>query len=180
MKLSDQKMLPKRVLRMQNMEDVLQSEDSELEWMHDLVDHQERQLTISTATTLLGRHEKILGLTTDSAVTLEDRRSRIIAKRLGQGTVTAKLIQHVAASFTNGEVEIIEHPATYSFDVRFISVLGTPSNMANLTAALNEIVPAHLTYQYLYRYLLIREIHSVKTLAEMDALTLDKFAGGDN
>jgi len=179
MKLNDQKMLPKQVLRMENMKDVLQSEDSEMERIHDLVDHQERQLTISTATTLLGRHERILGLTTDSGSTLEDRRSRIIAKLLGQGTVTARLIQHVAASFTNGEVEVIEHPSESSFDVQFIGVLGTPPNMPNLTSALDEIKPAYLTYRYLYRYLLVEDVEQM-TLEELEAKTIDQFAfGGD-
>lgn len=178
MKINDQKMLPKRVLMMENMADLLQSENIVLDQLHDLITEQERQLTISTATTLLSRHEKILGLPTDSDATVEDRRSRIIAKLLGQGTVNRKLLQRVASSFTNGAVEIIEHPSDFSFDLKFVSAIGTPPNMDNLSAALDEIKPAHLVYRYLYRYLLIREIHQVMTLNDMQQQTLDKFAFG--
>lgn len=176
MKLNDPAMLPASVRNMENLSDLLQAEEAVLEEVRADIANQELQLTINTATTGLARHEAVMGLPVNSEDTLEDRRSRIIAKLLGQGTVTPALLRHVAASFTNGDVEIIEHPEEYSFDVRFISVLGTPPNMANLTAALNEIKPAHLVYRYLYRYLLIWEIHAVMTLSELEAQALDKFA----
>ena len=178
MKLNDFKMLPPFLLRMDNMRDLLQAEESVMQELRDNVSSQEQQLVISTSTWGLERHEKILGLPTDSESSMEDRRSRIIAKLAGQGTVTKALIQHVASSFTNGEVEVIEHPEQYSFDVRFIRVLGTPPNMADLSAALDEIKPAHLVYQYLYRYLLIREIHMVMSISELQTQTLDNFAFG--
>lgn len=83
----------------------------------------------------------------------EFRRTRIISKLRGQGTPTAELIRAVAASFVNGEVEVVEHSGEYYFAVKFVSVLGVPPNIADLTAAINEIKPAHLrfVYEYLYR-----------------------------
>ena len=39
-------------------------------------------------------------------------------------------------------------------------------------------MPAHLILEYLYRYLLIKEVHEVMTLTEMDATVMNKFAGG--
>lgn len=178
MKLNDSKMLPRFLLKMENMRDLLQAEESVMQELHDNVSSQEQQLVISNATWGLGRHEKILGLPTDSESAVADRRSRIIAKLAGQGTVTKKLIQHVASSFTNGEVEVIEHPERYSFDVKFISTLGTPPNMADLSAALEEIKPAHLTYGYIVLYRTWGELEE-KTWGELESRTWDEILGGE-
>ena len=60
----------------------------------------------------------------------------------------------------------------------FISGTGIPENLDTLQAVIESLVPAHIIIIYEFNYLLIRDIHLVKTLAEMDALTLDKFGGG--
>lgn len=83
----------------------------------------------------------------------EFRRTRIVSKLRGQGTPTAELIRAVAASFVNGEVEVVEHSGEYYFVVKFVSVLGVPPNIEDLTAAINEIKPAHMrfVYEYIFR-----------------------------
>ena len=43
---------------------------------------------------------------------------------------------------------------------------------------LDEVKPAHLAIVYTFRYLLIKDIHEVMTLSEVEATTLKKFAGG--
>jgi len=91
---------------------------------------------------------------------------------------TVAMIQSVAESFSNGDVEVTELSERYRVGIKFVGNIGTPPNMDDLTAALREIMPAHLGWDYRYMYLLIRDIHGVKTLAEMEGLTLDKFAGG--
>ena len=60
--------------------------------------------------------------------------------------------------------------------IKFCGSVGTPPNLDDLTAALNETIPAHLSYQYQYRYLLIREIHGVMTISEIMQTEIDKFA----
>ena len=66
--------------------------------------------------------------------------------------VYKRQIQNMAQSFSNGEVEVLEDPARYHFDIRFVGSRGIPPNMDDLTAALEEIKPAHLTYAYIYVY----------------------------
>lgn len=80
------------------------------------------------------------------------RRTRVISKLRGQGTPTVELIQAVAASFANGQVEVVEHQDTYCFTVKFVSVLGVPPNIDDLTASINEIKPAHLSFIYEYLF----------------------------
>lgn len=136
------------------------------------------QLVVGTATWGLELWERAYGLETDAEKPLEQRRERVMAKIRGTGTVTEAMLKNVAESYTNGEVEVIGRPREYAVDLRFISVLGTPPNIDDLSAALDEICPAHLAYRYLYRYLLIREIHKVMTLVDLERQTLDKFAFG--
>jgi len=137
------------------------------------------QLFVNTATWGLALWEALLGLETDIARSLEYRRSRVKSKLRGQGVTTAEMIANVAASFTGGEIIVIERPKDYAFDVKFTGFYGVPANIEDLSAAIEEIKPAHLVYQYLYSYLLIRDIHQVMTLRDLEGITLDKFAGGD-
>lgn len=135
-----------------------------------------RQLDVDRATWGLELWERAYGLAVDVAKPLEQRRERIIAKIRGTGSVTAAMLQNVAESYTNGEVEVIERPGEYGLELRFISVLGTPPNIEDLSAALVEICPAHLAFRYRYRYLLVREIHGAMMLSALETQTLDRFA----
>ena len=56
--------------------------------------------------------------------------------------------------------------------------MGIPDNLAILKKLIEDIVPAHIPVIYAFRYLLIREVHGVMTLAELDATPLNHFAGG--
>lgn len=94
--------------------------------------------------------EAAYGIQTDLSRDLEFRRTRVISKLRGQGTPTAELIQAVASSFANGQVEIVEHSDQYYFVLKFTSVLGVPPNIDDLTAAINDIKPAHLAFIYEY------------------------------
>lgn len=110
------------------------------------------QLDVNTATWGLGLWEEAYDITPDVSKSYEYRRTRIISKMRGAGTTTAALIKNVAASFTGGEVEVIETPPEYRFDVKFVGTLGIPPNMDDLTAAIEQVKPAHLAYAYIYIY----------------------------
>lgn len=110
------------------------------------------QCFVNTATTLLSRYEKIYGIQVDVSKSNEFRRERIRAKIRGTGTVTKQMIENVAKSYSNGEVEVIENTADYSFKVKFVGTKGIPDNMADLTLTINEIKPAHLSFFFEYTY----------------------------
>lgn len=136
------------------------------------------QLNVQTATWGLDLWEKALGLTTDASKPLDFRRSRIESKLRSQGVTTKIMIQNVAESFSNGIVEIIEHPERYSFDIKFVSTLGVPSNMDDLIAAIEEIKPAHLAYSFIYTFITWNQVeiynHTWDEWDEKD-LTWDEF-----
>lgn len=110
------------------------------------------QCFVNTATSLLSRYENIYGLQVDVSKSDEFRRERIKAKIRGVGTVTKQMIEAVARSYSNGEVEVIEDPANYSFKVKFVGTKGLPPNMADLTVTIEEIKPAHLAFEFEYTY----------------------------
>jgi len=110
------------------------------------------QLNVESATWGLALWEKALGLQTDVTKPYDYRRTRIMSKLRGSGTTTTAMIQNVAESFSNGEVTIIEYNNENRFEVKFTGTIGMPPNMDDLTAAIEEIKPAHLAYSYVYIY----------------------------
>lgn len=110
------------------------------------------QFDVITATWGLVLWEKAYGLKTDLSKPYDYRRTRILSKMRGQGSTTKAMIQNVAESFTYGQVDVLEYPSEYRFEVKFTGTLGIPPNMEDLTAAIEEIKPAHLAYSYVIVY----------------------------
>lgn len=136
------------------------------------------QLWPTTATWGLSTWEEALGLPTDVSRDMEFRRTRIVSKLRGSGPVTVEMIKNVAESFSNGEVEIIEHPAEYRFEVKFVGTIGIPPNMDDLTAALEEIKPAYLAYTYVIVYRTWGQV-AEKTWGALEPVTWGDIVEGD-
>jgi hypothetical protein len=128
-------------------------------------------VAISTAWGLT-RWESDLDLPDGTGQTLSERRSRIISKIRGAGASTKSLIETVAESYDNGDIEIIEDNANYQFTVKFISTYGVPSNLIDLQTQIEEIKPAHLAVLYEYLYTLYSDLED-NTHAELNAFTHD-------
>lgn len=111
-----------------------------------------RECFASTASVLLSRYERIYGIKVDVSQPDEYRREQIKAKLTGAGTTTKEMIQLVASSFSNGEVEVIEDNGNSRFVIKFVGTVGVPGNMGGLTIAIEEIKPAHLAFTYEYVY----------------------------
>ena len=110
------------------------------------------QLAVDTATWGLRYWEQTLGLAVEKEKDPEFRRSRIRSKLRGAGVTTVALIESVAESFSNGEVELTEFPPQFRLEIKFVGSVGIPPNMDDLTAALREIMPAHLQWDYVIVY----------------------------
>lgn len=125
------------------------------------------QMNVESATWGLTLWEKALGLETDVSKSNEFRRTRIMSKLRGAGTTTKKMIQNVAESFSNGQVEIVEYNEENRFEVKFVGTLGIPPNMDDFTAAIEEIKPAHLAYEFEFVY---------RTHAELSVFTHEQLS----
>lgn len=146
------KLLPdyyKNNFTMEELQKILSLEINNLDLgLNETID----QCFINTSTKLLSRHENVYGIEVDTNKTDEFRRERIRAKIRGVGTVTKEMIRDVAASYSNGEVEVFEDNSNYHFTIKFVGTLGLPGNMADLIITIEEIKPAHLAYTFEYVY----------------------------
>lgn len=120
-------------------------------------------------------YEGLLGLPTDPATSLADRRAAIQAAWNGGQPATLEAIQSACDAWEAGGIACSYEPGTLTLD--FIGTTGIPANLDTLKKTIEAMVPAHIIVEYAFSYLLIRDIHLVKTLTEMEALTLDQFAG---
>jgi hypothetical protein len=111
-----------------------------------------RQYFVGTATWGLAWWEREFALATDPSMSLEWRREIIRAKIRGTGTATRQMIISAAATFSGGDVNVIEYPDEGRFEVVFIGVKGIPANISGFIRMLEEIKPAHLSYTLRYTF----------------------------
>lgn len=135
-----------------------------------------QQMSLDTVDWNLETEERIAGIVPPAGATEEDRRSALKARWRSGGKITIQQIQAVADAWRNGEVEVTFPSGRIK--VQFVGSFGVPVDIDVLKSAIGLVIPAHLPVDYILKYLLIRDIHEVLTLSEMEALTLDKFAGG--
>jgi hypothetical protein len=88
----------------------------------------------------------------------DEKRSLLMLQLRSRGTVTKQLLKEMCMIYDGGEVDIIEDVANYKLTIRFTSVFGVPMKIQDLTIALRNILPAHLDFEYQYRYSTWNEI----------------------
>lgn len=122
--------------------------------LRDLFD----QCFIVTATWGLSLWEEMYGVPTNLALSYEQRREILMAKLRGQGTTTRGMIEDTAATFSGGEVKVIEDNPNHFFIIQFVGIKGIPRNMQAFVSMLEDIKPAHLAYRFEYRYTTWKEL----------------------
>lgn len=127
---------------------------------HALSDLEEllEQCFVDTATWALPLWEESVGIESEKEKDISYRRTRILSKLRGGGTITKAMLKNTIESFCNGEVDILEYPAEHRFEVKFLSTIGVPPNLSDVTQAIEEIKPAHLEYSYLILFVLHEEL----------------------
>lgn len=123
------------------------------------------------------RWEEYYGTQKKDGETLRDRRSAVVSKMRAGGVCTPDKLKTIAASFYGGEVEILERdPDDSTFTVKFVGQEGTPVFLEDVTTAFAAVAPAHLNFDYAFKYLLICEVETM-TIEVISGKTLDLFAG---
>lgn len=147
MAINDAFMLPKRVRTMEQMADLLDAEQAELTQTQRTVAALENQLTVSTSTYLLPRHERIYDIPINTAESLEVRRARVLAKLNTRGSTTVEAIKEMVRIVTGCEGDVEEHFSDYAFTV-IVHLLLTSGNpdLQELARQIDEIKPAHLVF----------------------------------
>ena len=139
----------------------MRSIEAEFELLKSDVALTENQFFVVLADKNISEHEKDVGLAPDTGADIETRRGRVMSKLRGTGTVTKSMMKNVAASFVNGDIEIIEYPSEYCFAVKFTSRTGIPYNISDIQSMIEEIKPAHLAVEYIFTYKLWQDIMGI-------------------
>lgn len=144
-------------------------DDTQREQMLDIT----QQLFPGSMTWALAIEERDAGLA--STGTLEERRTALIARWRAAGKCDVDLIQRVCDSWRNGEIEV--GFAAGVIVLTFVGAYGVPeaAELAALQDAVGRTIPCHLATEYLYRYLLVREVGAM-TVAELQGHTMHDFA----
>lgn len=131
------------------------------------------QLYPDSMTWLLETEERAANL--PSIGTLEERRTALIARWRGSGKCDVDLIQRVCDSWKNGEISV--GFAKGVVVLTFIGAYGipAPAELAALQEAVDRTIPCHLAVQFLWRWLLVREV-SAMTVDELQGHTMHDFA----
>ncbi|MBW5447439.1 DUF2313 domain-containing protein [Cohnella sp. CFH 77786] len=157
------------------MNSVMYAQGMELDMLRQALDETLAQYFVSTATWGLDVWERELGIAIDPAKPVEQRRSVVLSKIRGIGTVTVSLIKSVAEAYDGGTVDVAYKPGEYRFTIKFIDTLGVPPNLDDLKRAVEEIKPAHLSVNYEYKYLVINQVQAM-TINEIQSHKLTDFA----
>ena len=139
-------------------------------------DETAQQMFLDSMTWALAIEERIAGITPAAGAGVEERRSVLQAKwRSATGKCDVDLIQRVCDSWQNGEVDV--DFVDGEIVLRFVGAYGVPDAdaLAALQSAVQEVIPAHLAVKYLYRYLLVREVHGM-VIDTLQTHTIDEFA----
>ena len=153
--------MPNYYRKSQVMTELLSSIEKEVNRLNDEVTLTENQFFVLLSDKDIERHEQDVGIPLDMSADIDTRRSRVISKLRGTGTVTKTMMKNVAASFVNGDIEVVEYPSRYCFAVRFTSKDGVPYNIEDIKAMIEEIKPAHLAVEYVFTYRLWEDVRDV-------------------
>jgi hypothetical protein len=120
---------------------------------------------------------KQLKVKLDSTMTQADKNSLLEARWKASGKSDVFLLQTICDSWKNGEIDVFF--TNGRIQVKFVGEYGVPSDLDSLKSELNKSKPAHLAIDYLFKYLLVKDVHNM-TVNELQLTTINKFAGGGN
>lgn len=123
--------------------------------LYDTIIGMEKQYCISTAHGEgLNQWEEMLGLFHEQEKEGNLRKENLTSKLRASGTATIQLLKDITKSYSKGTSEIIEYPDKFHFDIKFTDDNGVPENINEISKRINEIKPAHLTYAFIYTFVL--------------------------
>lgn len=142
MPIYDKEHLPKCVTDVIGIKDVLLAIDPEIQLLRDDISQLVKELYVKTTDKFIERWEKDFSLHYDSALTLQQRRARILNKLARKKTLNWKnlrlLIQN---NLENPQIYIVNDSGNYHFRI----IIQDP-NYEQMEQAVRTAKPAYLTF----------------------------------
>ena len=173
--------LPTFIAKGNIIKDIYESQQAEIDLLNNDIQDLINNLFVETATWALEKWEKKYNIEINLDDTLENRRSRILARMVSKGQpFTKETIEIISNQFTNGDVEVIEHLEDDYFIVKFVSTMGIPPKIQDVYDAINEIKASWLDVEYEFKYNILQDLLPY-TLQEFvtKGLTLEDLPSGD-
>ena len=145
--------LPTFIAKGEIIKDIYDSQQSELDILNGNIQDLINNLFVDTATWGLEYFEKKYNIPINLEDTLENRRSRILARMVSKGQpFTKETIEAIANQFTNGDVEVEQHLEDDYFTIKFVSTLGIPPKIQDVYDAINDVKASWLDVTYEFKY----------------------------
>ena len=166
--------LPTFIAKGNIMKDIYESQQAEIDLLNNNIQDLIDNLFVETATWSLENWEKKYNIPIDLDDTLENRRSRILARMVSKGQpFTKETIEAIANQFTNGSVEVIEHLEDDYFTVKFVSTKGIPPKIQDVYDAINEVKASWLDIDYEFIFNTVNYLRKF-TVAELRQYTVEE------
>lgn len=171
--------LPSFIVKGNIIKDIFESQQAEVDLLNNNIQDLIDNLFVETATWSLVNWEKEYNIPIDLDDTLENRRSRILARMVSKGQpFTKETIESIANQFTNGSVEVIEHLEDDYFTVKFVSTKGIPPKIQDVYDAINEVKASWLDVTYEFKYNTVGYIKEF-TVGEISKYTVGEVLNDD-
>ena len=171
--------LPSFIVKGNILKDIFESQQAEVDLLNNNIQDLIDNLFVETATWSLENWEKKYNIPIDLDDTLENRRSRILARMVSKGQpFTKETIEAIANQFTNGSVEVIEHLEDDYFTVKFVSTKGIPPKIQDVYDAINEVKASWLDIDYEFKYNTVGYIKEF-TVGEISKYTVGEVLNDD-
>ena len=166
--------LPSFIVKGNILKDIFESQQAEVDLLNNNIQDLIDNLFVETATWSLENWEKKYNIPIDLDDTLENRRSRILARMVSKGQpFTKETIEAIANQFTNGSVEVIEHLESDYFTVKFVSTKGIPPKIQDVYDAINEVKASWLDIDYEFIYNTVHYLRQY-TVEELRQYTVEE------
>ncbi len=143
MALNDRLMLPKIMLDMADLKDLLQAEQQEFDFIVSYIESQFSQLFIATCTEL-GRLEKTLGIQTDISLSLDARRRQIVSRITSRCPATPANLIALAETLSGNPCSLRESYTDYTLEISIYLNHTLLNPIDVILRILQLFIPAHL------------------------------------
>lgn len=164
--------IPEFIHQSEPIKSLLESDGEEMGLLFSDIQEVLDQFYIDKATWGLSAWEKFYGIPIETEKESAFRRSVILAKKRGAGTVTSRFVKEIALAYENGEIEINEL-GNSTVEIKFVGIKGVPPNIDDFKNTMEEIKPGHIGLVYTLTFLTWDEFDGFnKNWDEWDALNL--------